>query len=65
MFLSQDDSHIIKEIMTRLTGFGTVPNILVHGKSLGGMSDIKELHEKRELRKAFEKAGIVVRNGQN
>jgi glutaredoxin-related protein len=44
------DADSIKTILTRLTGLGTVPNTLVHGKSLGDSGAIVTLHGRGELR---------------
>jgi glutaredoxin-related protein len=54
------DGHIIQNILARLTDRRTVPNILIHGASIGGSDDIHELHEKGELREMFETAGLKV-----
>lgn len=35
--------------LKKTTGRGTVPNILVNGKSIGGGDDIQQLHEDGKL----------------
>ncbi|PGG95340.1 glutaredoxin [Helicocarpus griseus UAMH5409] len=39
----------LQEVLAGNTGRGTVPNVLVNGKSIGGGDDIQELHDEREL----------------
>jgi glutaredoxin-related protein len=48
-------------VLTRLTGRGTFPNVILRGKSIGGSDDIIAMHRDGHLRQAFEKAGLKVR----
>jgi len=56
-----DDSDFIKAVLTRLTGRSTFPNVILHGKSIGGSDDIAAMHNDGQLRQLFENAGLTVR----
>jgi glutaredoxin-related protein len=56
-----DDGDFIKEVLTRLTGRSTFPNVILRGQSIGGGDDIAVMHEEGELRQLFETAGLKVR----
>jgi glutaredoxin 3 len=56
-----DDSDFIKALLTRLTGRGTFPNVILHGESIGGSDGIAAMHKDGQLRQLFEKAGLTVR----
>lgn len=56
-----DDSDFIKAVLTRLTGRSTFPNVILHGKSIGGSDDIATMHNDGQLRQLFENAGLMVR----
>jgi glutaredoxin 3 len=56
-----DDGDFIKEVLTRLTGRSTFPNVILRGQSIGGADDIAVMHEEGELRQLFETAGLKVR----
>ena len=60
-FLYLDDGDFIKAVLTRLTGRNTFPNVILHGKSIGGSDDIAALHKDGQLRQLFEQAGLQVR----
>jgi glutaredoxin 3 len=47
-------------VLTRLTGRSTFPNVILHGKSIGGAVDITAMHKDGQLRQLFEKAGLKV-----
>lgn len=57
---SADASHI-KTLLMRLTHQSTFPNVILHGRSLGGSDDLIRLHEEDQLRQELENAGIKVR----
>ncbi|EIM81300.1 thioredoxin-like protein [Stereum hirsutum FP-91666 SS1] len=57
----RDDAPLLKTLLTRLTGRGTVPNIILKGRSIGGFDTLNELHRDGKLKGVFEKAGVVVR----
>lgn len=40
---------LLQASLKKTTGRGTVPNILVNGKSIGGGDDIQQLHEGNKL----------------
>jgi len=56
----RDDGDFIKTVLTRLTGRNTFPNVILHGKSIGGAVDIIAMHKDGQLRQLFEKAGLKV-----
>jgi len=58
----RDDGEFIKAVLTRLTGRGTVPNVILRGKSIGGADDIAAMHKEGRLRQLFENAGLKVRS---
>jgi len=55
------DQHIIKTLSIRLTGRGTVPNVILKGKTIGGSDDIHALHNAGTLKATFEKVGVKSR----
>lgn len=55
------DASYIKTLLTRLTYHSTFPNVILHGRSLGGSDDLMQLHEEDQLRQVLEKAGVEVR----
>ncbi|EPT04607.1 hypothetical protein FOMPIDRAFT_1045882 [Fomitopsis schrenkii] len=58
---TRQDGPLIQKILQRLTGRRTVPNVLVHGTSLGGSDDVHALHEQHKLKGIFEDAGVEVK----
>lgn len=58
--LPADSSHI-KTLLTRLTHRSTFPNVILHGRSLGGSDDLVRLHEEDRLRQVLEEGGVEVR----
>ncbi|KAL4267426.1 Glutaredoxin domain-containing protein [Pleurotus pulmonarius] len=56
----RDDDVQIKALLTRLTGRGTFPNVIVRGKTIGGSDDVRDLHSKGLLRPKLEDAGVIV-----
>ncbi|KZT10805.1 thioredoxin-like protein [Laetiporus sulphureus 93-53] len=57
---TRSDGPIIQKILARLTGRRTVPNVLLHGKSLGGSDDIHLLHDEHQLKGILEEGGLQV-----
>lgn len=55
-----DDGDFIKAVLTRLTGRSTFPNVIIHGKSIGGSDDITAMHKDGQLRQLFENVGFTV-----
>ena len=47
----------VQKILKKMTGFGTVPNIFVGGKSIGGGSETKALYESGKLVPMMQSAG--------
>ncbi|KAI0683003.1 thioredoxin-like protein [Cytidiella melzeri] len=58
----RSDGQIIQTVLRRITGRGTVPNILLHGASIGGSDTIEDLDQEGELRKILREAGLDVKN---
>ena len=58
-----DDSAALKVILTRLTQHSTFPNVLLHGKSLGGWDELRALHSSNSLTTVLAERRIVVQNG--
>jgi glutaredoxin-related protein len=56
-----DDGDFIKAVLTRLTGRNTFPNVILHGKSIGGFDGIAAMNNGGQLRRLFEDAGLTVR----
>ncbi|KAK2463667.1 hypothetical protein APHAL10511_004418 [Amanita phalloides] len=54
------DGSTIKALLSRITGRATFPNILVHGRSVGGSDELTALHESGELEKILRRAGVTV-----
>ncbi|KAL9711510.1 hypothetical protein Ac2012v2_004580 [Leucoagaricus gongylophorus] len=59
----RDDSAALKVILTRLTQHSTFPNVLLHGKSLGGWDELRALHSSNSLTTVLAERRIVVQNG--
>ncbi|KAJ2906096.1 putative glutaredoxin-c4 precursor protein [Zalerion maritima] len=49
----------IQARLQEMTGRGTVPNVMVNGKSIGGGSEMEELHQGNDLVTEIEKWGSV------
>ncbi|KAG6375501.1 pre-mRNA splicing factor component-domain-containing protein [Boletus reticuloceps] len=58
--LRADSTHI-KTLLIRLTDRSTFPNVILHGRSIGGSDELIRLHEEGRLRDVLEKAGVKVR----
>jgi len=61
--LRADSAHI-KTLLIRLTHRSTFPNVILHGRSIGGSDELIRLHEEGRLRNMLEKAGVRVRSGE-
>jgi len=61
----REDGDLIKLILGRLTAHLTFPNVILHGKSLGGSDDIKTLHDTGKLKSIFEEGGVRVLGNVN
>lgn len=59
-FTSSDDTDLMKVLLTRLTTRGTFPNVILHGKSLGGSDDLQALHSEGKLRGVLVEGGLKV-----
>ncbi|KAF9237578.1 hypothetical protein BU15DRAFT_75945 [Melanogaster broomeanus] len=55
------DSPHIKTLLTRLTRHSTFPNVILHGRSLGGSDDLVRMHEEGQLKAVLERGGVKVR----
>ncbi|KAH8835193.1 hypothetical protein DL96DRAFT_1573260 [Flagelloscypha sp. PMI_526] len=64
----RDDTSLMQDVLLRLTGRRTVPNMVVHGASIGGSDDVHALAAKNgkqytaeqggRLREILEEAGV-------
>ncbi|GJJ06323.1 hypothetical protein Clacol_000514 [Clathrus columnatus] len=54
------DEHIITSIFQRLLGTDQLPLLLLHGESLGTLSNIHELHSSGQLRKMILTTSAVI-----
>ncbi|KAG8956282.1 hypothetical protein FRC04_004362 [Tulasnella sp. 424] len=57
----RNDTLLLKKYLTRLTGRGTVPNIILKGRSIGGSDDIHSMHNSHDLKPRLEEGGLVVK----
>ncbi|KAG8988778.1 hypothetical protein FRB90_002548 [Tulasnella sp. 427] len=57
----RNDTMLLKKYLTRLTGRGTVPNIILNGRSIGGSDDIHSMHNTKDLKPKLEEGGLVVK----
>ncbi|KAL1746531.1 thioredoxin-like protein, partial [Schizophyllum fasciatum] len=56
----REDGVQIKQLLARLTGRATFPNVIVRGRSIGGSDDVHRLHQEGTLETLLEEAGVVV-----
>ncbi|TFK54542.1 thioredoxin-like protein [Heliocybe sulcata] len=60
----RSDAGILKQLLGRLTGRSTFPNVLLtrrmDGMSIGGSDDIYELHDNDKLKGILQQAGVQV-----
>lgn len=61
----RNDSMRLKAYLSRLTGQGTFPNVILNSVSLGGSDDMRQLHTQGEIKPLLEQAGLVVRGDGN
>lgn len=55
------DEQDVQDALRNLTGLGTVPNVFIGGKHIGGCDDTMALHKRGELVPALEAAGVKVK----
>ncbi|KAH8107896.1 thioredoxin-like protein, partial [Cristinia sonorae] len=51
---SRSDGPVIQAILRRLTGRGTVPNVILQAKAIGGSDDIQLLDQTGELKEILK-----------
>ncbi|KAF8326548.1 thioredoxin-like protein [Cantharellus anzutake] len=56
----REDTDIVKNELSRLTGRATFPNILLRSKSIGGFDDVQSLYESGQLLTMLRDGHIVV-----
>ncbi|KAL1680453.1 thioredoxin-like protein [Schizophyllum commune] len=56
----REDGVQIKQLLSRLTGRATFPNVIVRGRSIGGSDDVHRLHAEGALETILKEAGVVV-----
>ena len=56
----RDDADVLKPILARLTSSTELPILLVNGKPVGSIEDIRELVKSGELQEMIETAGAVI-----
>jgi len=56
----RDDFDVLRPIIHRLTSTTELPVLLIGGKSVGSMSDIRALHKSGELQKRITEAGAII-----
>ena len=54
------DEHVLRDLLQRLTGEPELPLLLVGGKTVGTMQEIRYTYTKGELARLVSKAGAVV-----
>jgi glutaredoxin len=57
-----DDGRAIQDLLHKVTGRGTVPNIIVAGESIGGADDIASLHADGHLQPLLSQALLAARH---
>ncbi|EGN99921.1 hypothetical protein SERLA73DRAFT_152098 [Serpula lacrymans var. lacrymans S7.3] len=56
----REDAEVLTPLLHRLTSSTELPILLVGGKPVGSMSEIRSLHESGELKKMISDAGAVI-----
>jgi len=56
----RDDADVLKPILARLTSSTELPILLVNGKPVGSIEDIRELVRSGELQHMIGAAGAVI-----
>lgn len=53
------DGSAIQNALQEISGQGTVPNVFIGQKHIGGNSDLQGKHSSGELKKLLNEAGVV------
>ena len=53
----RDDAHVLKPTILRLTSSSDLPVLLIGGKSVGSMTEFREMAESGELERRIHEAG--------
>ncbi|KAJ7594436.1 hypothetical protein C8J56DRAFT_778295 [Mycena floridula] len=56
----RDDSEVLRPMIHRLTSTTELPVLLIGGKSVGSMAEIRALHKSGELQQLVSEAGAVI-----
>ncbi|KIJ67773.1 hypothetical protein HYDPIDRAFT_107264 [Hydnomerulius pinastri MD-312] len=56
----REDSPHLKSLLTRLTHRSTFPNVVLHGRSIGGSDELARMHEEGRLGELLESGGMKV-----
>jgi glutaredoxin-related protein len=56
----RDDGEVLKPLVARLTSSPDLPVLLIGGKPVGSIADIREMFESGELKQRILQAGAVV-----
>ncbi|KAF8608996.1 hypothetical protein BDV93DRAFT_214696 [Ceratobasidium sp. AG-I] len=54
------DAAVLEPLLYRLTGQKSIPITLLGGRSIGSLTDISNLHESGELKRAMELVGATI-----
>lgn len=57
---TRDDADVLRPLLGRVTASSELPILLVGGKPVGTVEEIRALHKSGELRKLITAAGAVV-----
>jgi len=57
----RNDSMRIKSYLTRLTGRGTFPNVILRAQPIGGNDDMQRAHSERKLASILADGGVTAR----
>ncbi|KAJ7933841.1 hypothetical protein B0H13DRAFT_1952213 [Mycena leptocephala] len=61
---TRDDVEVLAPILTRLTGFPELPILLISGKPVGSMTQIREMLASGELQRLIKASGAVIGGGK-
>jgi glutaredoxin-related protein len=56
----RDDADVLTPIIARLTSSPELPVLLIGGKYVGSIANVRDLHESGELRKLITASGAVI-----
>jgi glutaredoxin len=56
----RDDAEVLKPIISRITSSPDLPVLLIGGKNVGSIDDIRALHQSGELRKLITASGAII-----